>query len=62
MRDPKRIDKVCDELKEIWSELPDWRFFQLMVNFMRACGDPFFIEDDRAMEILRGYVDAVKEG
>ena len=36
MRDPKRIDKFCDELKAIWHCMPDMRFGQLMMNAMAA--------------------------
>ena len=32
MRDPKRIDKFCDLLKEIWKRVPDWRFAQSISN------------------------------
>lgn len=25
MRDPNRIDVICDLLKEVWKQYPDWR-------------------------------------
>lgn len=34
MRDPARIDKFCDELKQVWRKFPDWRFGQLMSNML----------------------------
>ena len=35
MRDPKRLDIFFDEFREIYKKkFPDWRFFQLMSNFM----------------------------
>lgn len=61
MRDPNRIDKFCDDLKEVWKQYPDWRFGQLMVN---AIGDymasnkrdVFYLEEPEMMTYLRGYV------
>lgn len=62
MRDPKRIDVFCDELKEIWGKLPDWRFFQLVGNYMRYRGsDCFYVEDDDAIVGLREYVEKEME-
>ena len=59
MRDPNRIDKVIDAVKEAWKENPEWRLGQLIVNISRAanCSDPFFLEDDRLM----GVITAVSE-
>lgn len=48
MRDPKRIDRICDLLKMFWKDVPDQRFGQLISN-MIGRQDPFFVEDD-AME------------
>ena len=50
MRDPKRIEKYCDELKLIWEKVPDWRFGQLMMNTLgevqnKVGNDLFFVED-----------------
>lgn len=56
MRDPKRIDKFCNELATIWKEVPDWRFGQLMVNVLSTCNrDPFFYEEDEMMELFKDY-------
>lgn len=61
MRDPERIDAVIDMVREAWKTEPDWRLGQLIVNISRAAGyeDPFFLEDDRLMQILKGEPDAV---
>lgn len=40
MRDPKRIEELCDLLKEIGKRVPDWRFGQLI------------LEDDEMLEML----------
>ena len=60
MRDPKRIDKFCDLLKEIWKRVPDWRFGQLISNLGRQFrsdfewtpGALFYMEDEEFMNEL----------
>ena len=53
MRDPNRIPVVLDKLKEVWGEVPDWRFMQLMCNRQRMYGsDMFYVEDDRFVDFL----------
>lgn len=58
MRDPKRIDEFCEELKKMWHQVPDWRFGQLIVNALgeiqakEKC-DVFFVEDDKMLEDLK---------
>ena len=56
MRDPNRIDAVIEAVKNEWKKEPDWRLGQLIVNISRAAGmeDPFFLEDDRLMQLLEG--------
>ena len=58
MRDPNRIDEFCKELKEMWHKVPDWRFGQLMSNtlgavYQKTNNDPFYIEDDKMLQILK---------
>lgn len=58
MRDPKRIDEFCEELKKMWHQVPDWRFGQLMSNalgevYAKKNRDIFFIEDDEMLEDLK---------
>ena len=56
MRDPKRIDKFCDLLKETWKRVPDWRFGQLISNLGRQLewtpGGFFYAEDEEFMNEL----------
>lgn len=59
MRDPKRIDLILSEIKELWYAHPDWRLGQLIVNVfdidhahVRKHGDLFFLEDDLALNAL----------
>ena len=60
MRDPNRIDTIIEAVKEEWKKEPDWRLGQLIVNISRAAGfnDPFFMEDDRLMQVIRGEANA----
>lgn len=54
MRDPKRIREFCAQLAEIWeTQCPDWRFGQLISNVFS--GDPFYLEEDAAMKMIRDY-------
>ena len=58
MRDVNRIDKILNEIKDIWEEYPDLRLGQLICNVVR---DPalYYIEDEALVEILReSYGDA----
>lgn len=58
MRDPNRIDKFCDELKELWHKTPDMRFGQFMSNVLsEVCSstnkDIFYIEDESMMKFMK---------
>lgn len=58
MRKISRIDPFMEKLKEYWkSEVPDWRFGQLMSNFLGFAweaknSDIFYIEDDEMSRLL----------
>lgn len=45
MRDPNKIDVICDLLKEVWKQYPDWRLGQLIFN-LTGKYDCFYVEDD----------------
>ena len=56
MRDPKRIDKFCNELASLWHKVPDWRFGQFLCNvFGDYQRDLFFPEDDELMKHMKDY-------
>lgn len=60
MRDPNRLDKFYEELNKIHKEhFPDWRFGQLMMNFLgwvqATKGDPFFPEEAVMLGYLKEY-------
>lgn len=62
MRDPKRLDKFYDELKELHkSKVPDWRVGQLFCNLYdwlvsEKKMDMFFPEEDRLIEYFKEYL------
>ena len=56
MRDPKRIPVILEELRKIWMEVPDERFWQFLMNLSGRIGidrDPWFIQDDEALMQLQ---------
>lgn len=60
MRDIGRISHFLYVLRKIWeNNFPDWRFGQLMVNFIKEYGDPFYMEDhvfiDKLLEFSGKY-------
>lgn len=49
MRNPDRIDKMCEKIAKYWKSVPDWRLGQLLVNATRGSHhypDLFYIEDN----------------
>ena len=64
MRDPKRIYPTTQAIADIWLDLPDWRFGQLMYNFhatmQREGRDIFYMEEAEFIQRLREYVDQFK--
>jgi uncharacterized protein YihD (DUF1040 family) len=61
MRDPKRIPKILNELKSIWSSYPDLRLGQLIGNLYTAefTEDFYYIEDEALIKILRDHYSEV---
>lgn len=61
MRDPNRLDNFYFQLREIHkTKFPDWRFGQLMSNFLgwvysQKNIDPFFPEEDKMLKYLKEY-------
>lgn len=63
MRPAERLDGFYRELKKIHKEqFQDWRFGQLMSNFIQFMAvekrtDIFFPEEDRMLEYIREFAD-----
>lgn len=62
MRNPERLDNFYEELKKIHKEaFPDWRFGQLIYNFLSWYGkDPFFMEEDKCLEEFKKFVKGTR--
>ena len=62
MRDPKRLDKFYDRLKELHKkEVPDWRVGRLFINLYRWIEyeeniDMYFLEEDRLIELIEKFL------
>jgi len=61
MRDINRIAKICAAIAKDWkAKCPDWRFMQLMCNFMSWLGhDGFYLEDDIFIEKFKEFMKGV---
>ena len=57
MRNPNRIEPFLKELEKLWNENPDLRFFQLLFSVTYGQGDGFYIEDDKALELIKGMLN-----
>lgn len=58
MRDIKRIDVFLQQLGEIWKEVPDWRFAQLISNFLSFIGqDVFYWEEEKFLNELKKFME-----
>ena len=65
MRDPDRIDAICNQLAFLWKQTPDWRFTQLLANY-NICGDKqdyisYYQEDDETWMRLQYIEDWMEE-
>ncbi len=57
-RDPKRIDRMCAKIANLWGKYPQLRLGQLLVNVdKRFETNPFFIEDDEAEAAIQKVLD-----
>ena len=56
MRDPNRIEPTLKVIAEVWKKYPDLRLGQIIVIAASKAvpnGDPFMMEDDKLIEVLR---------
>lgn len=59
MREPERIDRMLDLVRELWKRYPDLRFNQLMDSLTREFSqvnddaDLFYLEDDLFEKFLQ---------
>lgn len=67
MRDINRLDFFYDELKRVHKYVPDWRFGQLIMNFIswyyqKYKKDCFYIEDNEILKYIEEFIDEVRGG
>jgi len=57
MRDPKRIHRVLETVRQVWERFPDLRLGQLLSASKGVAGpqDLFFVEDDAMEKNLREF-------
>ena len=58
-RDPQRIDRMIELLREAWHLFPDERLTQLVINatdIRHNCGPIFYLEDDAMEKKLKGLI------
>lgn len=59
-RDPKRIDRMVELLREAWHLFPDERLTQLVINttdINHDCGPVFYMEDDAMEQRFRSLIE-----
>ena len=63
MRDPNRIDIVLEAVRIVWKKAPDLRLGQMISNISYEAGysDPFFLEDDRLLQVLTEKKERINE-
>lgn len=68
MRDPERINRILNHIRDLWEMFPDQRFFQLLFNYTRlgtraktGIKDPFYYTDDEVEAELRRMIRGVKK-
>ena len=59
MRDPKRIPKMLNELKGVWSTFPDLRLGQLLLNVAER-STLYYMEYDELMKKIRQHYSEAK--
>ena len=57
MRDPARIERILKLVKKIWTDAPDLRLTQLIMNALRMNSDPYYVEDDKLEDALKSYYE-----
>lgn len=68
MREPERINRICNKLNKKWKEHPDQRLGQLIINYIfgrfynSSSAKIFYQEDDITEKKLdQNWIDGMKE-
>ena len=59
LRDPKRIPKLLKVIEELWSNMPDMRLLQLLINVSSKSSESglFYMEDEMLLSKLEQYAE-----
>lgn len=58
MRNPERIDEFLQKLGTLWKDkYPDWRFGQLIMNFLYEAGDVFYYEENHFLIAFKAFLN-----
>ncbi len=62
MRDVNRLYSLYEDMRVLHSNFPDWRFMQLMLNFLnwhyqRYGSDGYYIEDPTFLDRFREFFE-----
>jgi len=64
MRNPERIDRILNKIRNHWKKYPDQRFWQILFNANRdlynedmSVRDPYYIEDDEFEQVMDEYFE-----
>ena len=60
MRDPERIDRILTLIRKAWTELPDMRLGQLIINMAGPTDHLWHLEDDVLEDAVREWLDTSK--
>ena len=56
MRDKRRIKRILRLFRKVWTQNPDWRFFQTCINILGQEIGTWYIEDDQWEQVLKDYL------
>ena len=62
MRDPNRMEPFLEQVRVEWAKYPDFRFGQMLCNFIAEYGSPFYWDEDMFIEKLRTYMNKITGG
>jgi uncharacterized protein YihD (DUF1040 family) len=57
MREKDRINRILNNIEELWIANPDLRLMQLLMNVLELNQDPYYVEDDILEKKLKEYSD-----
>lgn len=63
MKSPKSKKEILEKFGEIWeTEVPEWRFGQLICNLKRRYDDTlFYLDDDELLEKMTIFFEELKD-